>query len=307
VAEHDSAAQVLRFHDLPDEADVIAEPERDPRRPPYRDEKGLVGVRILHGFLRDEGAPALLVPMVAHGELQGYIVLTGDLAVQAHLEDPSRAQILGEELGLLLRSAQPAGGHAERREPTKLEHLMARARALAEQAHFLSGLTQALPIGVAWADELGRVRIVNKRLTALLAETGMAAPPHAAQSVLAPGAMTLADLIGALTGTEKVNLVRAMRGRGLSARISIGDQLIAHRLTVRAMRRKGPGTTPIAGYVVVLAPEEGVWSTGGPSDPPGGDRISALPASPDLLASPPHLLASHEESGPPATGKLAAA
>ncbi len=271
VAEHDDAAHVLRFHGLPDEADLIAEPERDPRRPPYRDEGGLVVVQIVRGFLRGDDRPALLVPMTAHGDLQGYVVLTGTTAVEAHLEDPFRAQILGEELGLLLHPASLIDGASpslRRSEPNKLAHLMSRARALAEQARFLSALTAALPVGAAWADETGRVRIINKRFAAALASTGLSFPPEVLRGILPSDALSLSGLIGQLAGSEKMDLVRAMRGQGWTTTISIGEPSVALRLTVRAERRRGAGASAIAGYVLVLAPEGDPWFADNSSTPP---------------------------------------
>lgn len=281
VAAHDDAAHVLRFHDLPDEADLVAEPERDPRRPPYRDEAGLVVVQIVRGFLRGDDRPALLVPMTAHGELQGYVVLVGTAAVEAHLEDPFRAQILGEELGLLLHRASTidsAPPSLRRGEPNKLAQLMSRARALAEQTRFLSELASALPVGAAWADETGRVRIINKRFASALASTGLSFPLEMIRGMLPNDALSLSGLIGRLAGSEKMDLVRAMRGHGWTTTVSLGDPPVTHRLTVRAERRRGAGASAIAGYVLVLAPEGETWFTDHSSAPPSplGEPLTSV-------------------------------
>ncbi len=291
VAEHDAATSTLHFHDVPREGEIIAEASRDSRRPPYRGDDGIPVTRVVRGFVRDRDVPSLLVPLVAHGELQGYVVLVGGAATDLHVEDPARARVLGDELGLLVHHARKGGDHAtpipsQRRLPN-LAQLAGSARAVAEHAYFFGEMAHALPIGVAWADEAGRVRIVNRRLAAALASKGQRLPEASSEGLLGTDALMLGDLLALLmTDDREVDVVRAMRGEGLTATAWIGDPPIPCRLHAVATRQRGSGQTAIAGYLVTLIPE------GDATLPSRDSALPSLPAVPgprpplDTLPSP---------------------
>lgn len=285
VAEHDAATSALRFHDVPREGEIIAEAGRDSRRPPYRGDDGIPVTRVVRGFVHGRDVPSLLVPLVAHGELQGYVVLVGDAAAELHLEDPTRARVLGDELGLLVHHARKGGDRASpipsQRRPPKLAQIAGSARAVAEHAYFFREMAHALPIGVAWADEAGRVRVVNRRLAAVLAARGQKLPDATGEGLLGAGALMLGDLLALLMADDRdVDVVRAMRGQGLTATTWLGDPAVPCRLHAVATRRRGSGQTAIAGYLVTLVPEGDEALLG---------RDSALPSLPEGAAPRPPL------------------
>ena len=293
VADHDAATSTLRFHDVPGPAEMIAESGRDPRKPPYRDDAGLPVTRVVRGFLRESEVPCVLVPLVAHGELQGYLVLVGDAAAALHLEDPARAQVLGDELGLLVHQARSDPDRQSpiptQRKLPRLAQLAGSARAVAEHAYFFTEMAHALPIGVAWADEAGRVRIVNRRLAEVLASKGIALPDVTTDGVLGAGAeaMMLGDLLASfLTDDREVDVVRVMRGAGLTASVSVGDPAIRCRLHARATRHRGSGQKAIAGYLFTLVPEGEATFPGWDSGAPASQPIPSGRAQLDTLPSP---------------------
>ncbi|MFO0588622.1 MAG: hypothetical protein U0441_13820 [Polyangiaceae bacterium] len=287
VADHDVTTSTLRFHDLPGPGDMIAEAARDSRRPPYRDDAGLPVTRVVHGFLRERDVPCVLVPLIAHGELQGYLVLVGDAAAQLHLEDPARAQVLGDELGLLVHQARLGSDRSSPspspRKPPRLAQIAGNAQTIAEHAYYFSEMAHALPIAVAWADEAGRVRIVNRRLAEVLAMKGIALPEVSAEGVLATDALMLGDLLAQLIPDDRdVDIVRAMRGNGLTTSVTVSDPPIRCRLHARAKRHRGSGQKPIAGYLVTLVPEGDAtfpgWDSSAPSGPPSRLPLDTLPS-----------------------------
>lgn len=287
VADHDASTSTLRFHDLPGPGDMIAEAGRDSRRPPYRDDAGIPVTRVVHGFLREREVPCVLVPLVAHGELQGYLVLVGDAAAQVHLEDPARAQVLGDELGLLVHQARLGSDRSTsspaQRRPPRLAQIAGNARTIAEHAYFFSEMAHALPIAVAWADEAGRVRILNRRLAEVLATKGIALPEATAEGVLTTDALMLGDLLAQLIPDDRdVDIVRAMRGNGLTTTVTVSDPPIRCRLHARAKRHRGSGQTAIAGYLVTLVPEGDAtfpgWDSSAPSGPPSRLPLDTLPS-----------------------------
>ena len=83
--------------------ELIDERRRDIRRTPYCDEQGVPTIRVVRNYLVMKEMPVLVVPLMALGEIEGYVFLCGDRAETAHRSDPSIAARLSTELGLIMR------------------------------------------------------------------------------------------------------------------------------------------------------------------------------------------------------------
>ena len=128
---------------------------------------------------------------------------------------------------------------------------------------------------------------MNRRLAEALASKGLLLPEASAEGVLGTDVLMLGDLLAALMADDRdVDVVRAMRGPGLTAAAAVGDPPIPCRLQARATRRRGSGQKAIAGYLVTLIPEGDAFFPGRESSLPAGPS-SPSPRPPlDTLPSP---------------------
>src|SRR5262249_44293560 len=153
----------------------VAEQNRDVRRPPYATPEGVPITSVSRAFLAS-GQPAVIVPMIALGAIEGYLFLCGKTAERAHRADPDRATRLADELALILRGRRlsPSGDTLD---PATLEAFL-----------------QDAPVPLLYADALGSIRAMSNGLAERLRAAG-AAPGGGAGEEL-----RLNEVIERLTG-----------------------------------------------------------------------------------------------------------
>ncbi len=238
----------------------VAEEERDVRRPPYATRDGVPVTQVSETFL-GSGAPAVIVPMVALGALEGYLFLCGAGAEQVHLADPDRAARLADELALMLRGRRLEQGEAGAPpDPADLAPLAA--------------FIHDAPTPLLYADELGSVRLLSRSFAARLRALGASA----AEGLLDPFALTLTEVICRLTGRgrdEATAAVMAALTRAEGASLLVDLEGTTHTLSLRAVRRRRRGNSWSTGFAASLV-EAGERALGGDVRPQDPARVTMV-------------------------------
>ncbi|WP_437673601.1 hypothetical protein [Sorangium sp. So ce131] len=265
VAELPPGSWHLKFwNDVQDGESLVAERRHDVRRPPYSSEQGVPAIRLARRFLTKQEMPAVVVPLIAFGEIEGYVFFCGPVAESTFSREPERAEHVGRELALLLRrkrlartaeagaggpweEGDPGGGH----EPT--DHLVEGARVALDDLQVFGSMLRNAPVGLLYADAFGDVRFLAPAFAKWLKAREVAVPAESASAALPPGSLTLGDVIGATAaGSAAVTLSSVMASdEGIELSVTSPEPAV---LSVRPLRRESDGSSWIAGYVAALIP-----------------------------------------------------
>jgi hypothetical protein len=247
---------------------VVAERRRDVRRTPYSSEQGVPTTRLVRGFLVVKDMPTVVVPLIAFGDIEGCLFLCGATAEATFLAAPERAERLAENLALMLRRRRLSGlqeddwrrtaGMLLARPEQRSGALIDGARVAVDDLRMFATLLREAPVGLLYADCFGDVRVIGEAFERWLAAFGLPAPRLADQGPLAPGALPLARVLGALLGGNAG--ASRMLASGLdqdgAVRIRIETPEDKGRvqlwLSLRAVRRQGDGSPWIAAWVASL-------------------------------------------------------
>lgn len=250
--------------------ELIDERRRDIRRTPYCDEQGLPTIRVVRNYLVMKEMPVLVVPLMALGEIEGYVFLCGERAEAAHQRDASVAARLSVELGLLMRRRRLARATSE--ELTLAaplasnagEQLANGARVVGEEMQLLDAMVRDVPTGLMLADSFGHVRMLSREFAGWLTAFGATLPALRDDALVPPGALTLANVFETLCGATAdaasrrvAELVSSKEGLRLplSAPAAHGGEALT--LRCRALRRTTLSVDHVTGFVATLAPAEG--------------------------------------------------
>jgi hypothetical protein len=245
-----------------------------------------------------------VVPLLAFGEIQGYLILCGERAARAFSESPERAERLSRELGRLIchrrarleAEAQSCPGGASFRD---IDRLIEHAHTAHGDLQTLSALVHEAPNALLYADAFGDIRLIGRAFADELATAGVHLPEQAlAGGALPPGAMSLSDLLTASGAQDPGALVsKLFDGEG---GVSIGLARSPRTLQIRPLRRQSDGIGYIAGYIASVVTEEAASVRSGPRVVVAGwEPLCSIPL-PDIAAraiparksAPPHRLSS---------------
>jgi hypothetical protein len=244
---------------------MVAERRRDIRRAPYCDDQGVPAIRLAHNFLAMKGVPALVIPLIAFGDVEGYVFLCGARAERAYLDQPELAERLSHDLGLLLRRRRlgslreddwrrTAGTLVERPE-RRTATLIEGARVALDDLRLFGRIFQEAPVGLLFADAFADVRVVGKEFGRWLAAAGLVLPPSSLEGPLPAGQLGLAQVLAALGGDRPISVADLSHGKVAVCRKEIPSDAGAPRtleLSVRALTGEAEGTKSIVGYVASL-------------------------------------------------------
>lgn len=186
---------------------VIKERRRDIRRTPYSNLQGVPVASVVHDYLVMKNTPAVLVPLIARGEVEGYLIMIGKTAADEFTANPSRSASLADGLAELIREYRLARMQEDAwRRQGGLDgmpidddvRVLDRARAAMGELRLLRALVQNAPVGLFYADAFGDVRIVGKVVARWLPEFGIDVPVSTDGSVDA-GVLPVRQLLAALT------------------------------------------------------------------------------------------------------------
>ncbi len=185
---------------------VIKERRRDIRRTPYSNLQGVPVSSIVQDYLVMKGTPAVLVPLIAMNEVEGYLIMIGQSAADEFIERPQVAASLADGLAELIREYRLARVEDEawRGEGTirglgsdEDANVLERARAAMGELRLLRALVRDAPVGLFYADSFGDVRILGRTVARWLPEFGIEVPAAADGSVDA-GQLSLKQLLSGL-------------------------------------------------------------------------------------------------------------
>jgi hypothetical protein len=208
--------------------------------------------------------PVLVVPLVALGEIEGYVFLCGDRAENSFRADPTIAHRMSLELAMLMRRRRL--GRATMEDLGEGGRGSARARAIAagaqtvnEEMDLLGTMVREAPLGLLLADAFGQVRMMGKAFADWATAFGVALPPTRDDAMLAPGSLTLVTVLEKLTGSSVeeaqrrlAELVSSPRGLTLSLKGPGNSSSETLVLRCRALRKHVLSVEHVAGFVAVL-------------------------------------------------------
>jgi hypothetical protein len=274
--------------------ELIMEKRRDIRRTPYSDEQGVPTIRVVRNYLVMKEMPVLVVPLLALGEIEGYVFLCGDRAETAHKSDPSTAARLSVELGLLMRrrrlgraslSELSQDGPRNSKGSGDLAH---GAQVVNDEMELLDAMVRDAPVGLMLADSFGHVRMLSREFANWLTAFGASLPALRDDALVPAGALTLASVLERLLGAptevasrrlaELVSSKEVLRLPVMAPAAQGGEALV---LRCRALRRTALSVDHVTGFVATLAPAEGA-----PSRQNGSGPIIAINNVEELAAFP---------------------
>jgi len=258
---------------------VMKERRRDVRRRPYANDQGMPDFNVTRNLLVMEHTPVVVVPLVALGEVEGYVFLCGDAAEQAYLRSPQLAENLSRDLGRLLRRRRSALDGAVRRRPADRDDngrgfsatkMLDGARSAFEDLRVFHALVRRTPVGLLYADAFGYVRVLGGPMADWLQGLGIALPPGAADAPISAGSLTLGNIVDKLSLPDgqagSLSLISAAT-EGTSYRVRVGGNESQRSrwgsLSLRPIREEADGVSWVSGYVGTLI--ENV-SSGVPAD-----------------------------------------
>jgi hypothetical protein len=250
--------------------ELILEKRRDIRRTPYCDEQGVPTIRVVRNYLVMKEMPVLVVPLMALGEIEGYVFLCGDRAENAHKSDPSTAARLSVELGLLMRrrrlgraSLTELSLDASRTAKSGGE-LANGAQVVNDEMELLDAMVRDAPVGLMLADSFGHVRMLSREFASWLAVFGATLPALRDDALVPAGALTLANVLERLLGApaevasqrlaELVGSKEPLRLQLTAPAAQGGEALV---LRCRALRKTALSVDHVTGFVATLAAAEG--------------------------------------------------
>jgi hypothetical protein len=238
---------------------LLADPRRDVRGAPWKTPRGAVAPHVVCGLLRDKAAPAVLVPLVAFGEIEGYLILCGERSSKAFSEAPERAERLSRELGRLIRHRR-ARLEAEAQSRLNgasfraVDRLLEHARTAHGDLQTLSALVRESPNALLYADAFGDIRLIGRAFADELAASGVNLPAMGGAGSLPAGAVSLVDLLVASGADDPGALVsKLFEGSG---GVSIPLPRASKALQIRPLRSQSDGIAYIAGFMASFVAEE---------------------------------------------------
>src|SRR6185436_4830652 len=158
-------------------------------------------IRVVRNYLVMKEMPVLVVPLLALGEIEGYVFLCGDRAESAHKADPSTAARLSVELGLLMRRRRL--GRASLTELSVDAPLTSKgggelasgAQVVNDEMELLDAMVRDAPVGLMLADSFGHVRMLSREFASWLAAFGATLPALRDDALVPAGALTLANVL----------------------------------------------------------------------------------------------------------------
>jgi hypothetical protein len=247
---------------------LILEKRRDIRRTPYCDEQGVPAIRVVRNYLVMKEMPVLVVPLMALGEIEGYVFLCGDRAESAHKSDPSTAARLSVELGLLMRRrrlgrASLAELSVDARASRSRGELANGAQVVNDEMELLDAMVRDAPIGLMLADSFGHVRMLSREFASWLGAFGATLPALRDDALVPAGALTLASVLERLLGAPAevasqrlAELVSSKEPLRLPVTVPAAQGGQALVLRCRALRKTALSVDHVTGFVATLAPEE---------------------------------------------------
>jgi len=245
------------------------EKRRDIRRTPYSDEQGVPTIRVVRNYLVMKEMPVLVVPLLALGEIEGYVFLCGDRAETAHKSDPATAARLSVELGLLMRRRRL--GRASLAElaldsPRGSKgggELASGAQVVNDEMELLDAMVRDAPVGLMLADSFGHVRMLSREFAGWLSAFGATLPALRDDALVPAGALTLANvlerLLGATADVASQRLAELVSSKeplrlSLTAPAAHGGEALV--LRCRALRKTALSVDHVTGFVATLSPAE---------------------------------------------------
>lgn len=242
---------------------IIKERRRDIRRGPYSDDRGVPTTSLTRGYLCVKDWSAVLVPMIAEQDVEGYLMLLGPRAEAEYKRAPERADRVAGELAALAHRRRLAlsGRSAAAEEP---EQLLEKTRGMLEELGLMTALFENAPVGLLYADSFGDVRLMGREIAGLLSGLGVDVPPSTDSGLLESGALPLSRILHAFSRDKNLGDLSQGEMR-LDAEYHGGTV----RLVAKAIYGKDGG---LNGYVASAAPVQEVQMV-------GGAEITQLPAS----------------------------
>ena len=269
----------------------FGERRRDVRRWPFVDDRGLFSIHVARRVLVNAETPVVVVPLVAFGDLEGYVFLCGPSAEALHTADPGRTLRLSRELALLARRKRLGRHVLEERlrvgllevDPAEraVEELVSTAGLAQRDAQLFGEVLHRAPVALLYADSFGDVRVVSDGMIPRLALAGVPLPDVAATGALPPGTLSLGEALGALIGPgDTDDVARVLSGEPLVSRRILRPELAPQplSLTVRSVRQSEGGVSFVAGYAATLVELERPATAAEPAyDPSGGHIFTDAP------------------------------
>ncbi|MEY2931261.1 MAG: hypothetical protein RL033_2010 [Pseudomonadota bacterium] len=274
--------------------ELIDERRRDIRRTPYCDEQGVPTIRVVRNYLVMKDMPVLVVPLMALGEIEGYVFLCGDRAETAFRADSSVAGRLSTELGLMMRRRRlgrasltelSAGG---RRDSKGSGELASGAQLVSDEMELLDAMVRDAPVGLMLADSFGQVRMLSREFASWLASFGVKVPPLHDDAIVPAGALTLASVLEHLLAQPAEGASRRIAelvGSKDALRLTVttptaqGGEALTLRL--RALRRTTLSVDHVTGFVATLVPTDAPGPSSRGASPVisinGVEELSAFP------------------------------
>ena len=265
---------------------LVAEPNRDVRKAPYCDERGNPRTGRLSGFLVMRDTPVVAVGLTARGGLEGFAFLCGQNAAETFAKDPRRAQRLARDLGALLRQRRmerdadtsfvaPAPGDTDSN--VAAARLLNDAKVRFDLAALAARYAQDATL---YADPLGDIRSVNRKMAAELSAAGVAVARTTDAGELPRGTLLVDEVLARFSGPDGTEsreiLVGAhQRADGVTVPVAIGSNRRPMLLTLRVLRRKAHGVIVPVGYVLSLREPR---ATAGASIPPSITKLAPVDA-----------------------------
>jgi hypothetical protein len=183
---------------------IIKERRRDIRRTPYSNLQGVPVASVTDNYLMMKGVPAVLVPILHSGEVEGYLMMVGQSAAEYFVDHPMVSQELAQELASLIKhrrtlQQEGAGGQSSRNSSAgAAEQMLSAARAALTELQLMTALVQNSPVGLCYADPFGDVRIMGKAWLKWLPRLGLEVPVLLTQNTLKPRQLPLRELMQSL-------------------------------------------------------------------------------------------------------------
>jgi hypothetical protein len=247
---------------------LISERRRDIRRTPYCDEQGIPAIRIVRNYLAVKEMPVLVVPLIALGEIEGYVFLCGDRAEQGFRNDPTVAHRMSLELAMLMRRrrlgrASTEELYDEKRRSTRAKNMVVGAQTVTEEMELLGAMVRDAPTGILLADAFGQVRMVGKLFHDWLTVFGIKLPALREDAMLAPGTLSLVTVLQTLASSDAETAQKRIADlsstpAGLTIHFCAPKSAGGEALTLRcvAIRKRVLSVDHVGGFVAVLSKTE---------------------------------------------------
>lgn len=254
---------------------AVSERRRDVRRTPFVNDQGIPMIRVVRNYLVMKDVPVLVVPLMALGEIEGYVFLCGASAERAFAEQPDLAARLSQDLALLIRRRRLGSldealwrgrtgalvSQASQRETALIQG----ARIALDDLKLFTTMVREAPVGLLYADSFGDVRMLGKAFAYWLPKFDLKAPSGAEDGLLPVGTLSISAVLSAFAEAAGVRapVLAGLAGNpeGVTLRVPAPDMAdgasrLELKLTVRALVTQAASTPSIEGYVAALTENE---------------------------------------------------